>query len=162
MKETLSQIADRFLSIFDREEEIPLECLADTIDAVEGEIEVKAVNVALWIRNLRMDAEYLKDEETRLAKRRKALETEEAFLCDYLKGNMIRCGVKSAKSPLITVTVSAGGTKVEIDDMNLIQPAYIRRKEVVSADKDMIKEALEGGDEVAGAHLEEVVKLTIR
>ena len=60
--------------------DIEPDAIADTLEAITGEIELKAENTAVIINELEAEAAKIKAEETRLADRRKALELAVSLL----------------------------------------------------------------------------------
>ena len=69
-----------------------LQAWYDTLDGIEQEFEVKAENIAVFIKELNAEIEALKQEEERLRARRKAKENKAESLKDYLKSCMICIG----------------------------------------------------------------------
>ena len=66
LKENYKQIASMLY-----EEEIDEQCILDTLESIEGEIEEKADNYAVIIKELLGDAEICKQEKLRLEARQK-------------------------------------------------------------------------------------------
>ncbi|MGZ5013148.1 MAG: siphovirus Gp157 family protein, partial [Methylobacter sp.] len=58
----------------DPEMDLPIEAVNDTLEALGGELEDKAINVAKFFRNMEATAAAIKSAEADMAKRRKALE----------------------------------------------------------------------------------------
>jgi len=65
------------------DEDVDIECLKDTMEAIEGEIEIKADGYVRVMKQIIGDAEVLDEEIKRLTARKKALENK----ADYLKRN---------------------------------------------------------------------------
>lgn len=125
--------------VFDQEllENLKLQ-LADKVDGI-----------ACWIKNLTAEAEALKAEEAKLAKRRKAAENRIESLKSYLvyacAGQRFR-GIRSDVQFRTT-------TSVVVDNMAKLPDEFQRIKTTVEPDKVAIKKALQQG-RVPGAHLE--------
>lgn len=142
-----------------------LNCYREEIDGETGEItEVldeerlqalemakaeKVDGIACWVKNLTAEADAMKAEEERLAKRRKAAENKAAWLKGYL---LAMCNGERFRGIRADVQFRSTPT-VAVDDMNLIPPQYIRTKTVTEPDKVALKKALKEGD-VPGAHIE--------
>ena len=68
--------------------EVDEQTLQDTMEGIWGEIEEKADNYAKIITGMKADIEALREEEIRLAARRKALENRQQTLKSNLEVNM--------------------------------------------------------------------------
>ena len=69
LKENYKQIANMLY-----QEEVDEECILDTLESIEGEIEDKADNYAVIIKELLGDADICKQEKMRLEARQKRFE----------------------------------------------------------------------------------------
>lgn len=138
-------------------DEIPEEAIADTLEAIKGEIEVKADNIACLLKNIEADVVAIKAEETRLAERRKAKEKTHERVKQYLSDvlqNMSIDKVETARNN-ISFRKSEG---VELDEDTFIKWAQENRDDLLTfsapkANKTEIKKALKGGAEIIGAQL---------
>lgn len=76
MNLTLYQIADQYLQDMQllQDRDLDDQTFADTLESLSGDLEVKAQNVAMFIRNLEASAEAIKQAELQMAERRKAIE----------------------------------------------------------------------------------------
>ena len=68
--------------------DLPAEVVTDTLDAMAGELEVKAQNVVMFARDLQATAAAIKEAEEQMAKRRKAIENRAKHLLEYVQGCM--------------------------------------------------------------------------
>jgi hypothetical protein len=141
-----------FLALIDSD--IPEDAINDTLEGLEGELTIKATNVAAFVLNLEAEAEKIKQVEQRIAARRKAYENKAARIRTYLKENMERAGIKKieALDGSFSATLTAPRESVVVADENSLPDEYFRT--VMSADKMAIGAALRSGKEVPGAHLE--------
>lgn len=124
----------------------------DQLKELELARDVKIENTGLFIKNLDADIAALKEEEKRLAERRKAKENKanytKQFLSDFLKNEEVskfetaRCKLSFRKSE-----------SVAIDDESLIPDEYIKTETIKNPMKNDIKTALKAGKEVPGAGL---------
>jgi len=136
----------------------------DTLEAMAGDFEVKAQNVAMFIRNLETTAEAIKQAEAEMAKRRKALENQTARLKAYLKGNMERTGISKVECPFFKLSIAKNPTALDLFDVDLI-PGEFKSQQIVYEtviDKDGIKAALKAGQDVPGAKLTNGTRLVIK
>lgn len=127
--------------------------------ACEGDFQEKAVEVALYIRELQADSEAARIEADRLAKLVKARERRAESLKDYLKFYMEQFGIDSIKNPLCTLSMRKNPPSVQVSSFEALPPEFI--KTTVAADKNAIKAALKKGVAVSGASLVETVSLRI-
>ena len=75
---TLYTIADQYLQDIQKLQDMDLDeqTFADTLESLSGDLEVKATNVAMFVRNLEASAESIKAAEKQMAERRKAIEAK--------------------------------------------------------------------------------------
>ena len=83
---TLYQIADQYLVDIQKLQDMELDeqTLADTLEGLSGDLEVKATNVAMFVLNLENAADSIKAAEKAMAERRKALEARADRIRQYL------------------------------------------------------------------------------
>jgi hypothetical protein len=144
--------------------DIDEQTLADTLESMGGELEVKAQNVVMFTRNLEATAAAIKDAETQMAARRKALENRASGLRKYVLESMQHAGVQKIECPLFKVAVRENPASVEIYEPALIPAEYMRQPEPPPAapDKTAIKAAIAAGTEVPGAKLTRGVRLEVK
>src|SRR3954470_17853739 len=75
--------------------------LAELLAHVEGTFDAKAEKVALFIRELLSTAKAVKEEETRLVARRRAMENNADRLKRYLESNMLEAGRMRIEGKLV-------------------------------------------------------------
>jgi hypothetical protein len=146
----------------DPEADLPAEAVKDTLEALAGELEDKAVNVAKFLRNMEAMADAIKTAEADMAKRRKALENRVQWLKDYLKGNMEHSGITKIECPYFKLSIQSNPASVNILDEVAIPDQF--KEQVVSwkIDKTAIKKAILAGQSVAGASLVNGTRLVIK
>lgn len=146
------QYQQAFLDLADSD--IPENAINDTLEALEGELTIKAANVAAFALNLEAEAEKIKAAEERIAARRKAYEAKAKRIRTYLKENMERAGIKKieALDGSFCATLTAPRASVVIDDESVIPEELMRV--VRSPDKSLIAAALKDKQDIPGAHLE--------
>lgn len=154
----LYEIAKDYLSFMEAVEngEIPEEAIADTLEAIEGEIEIKADNIACILKSLEAEATALKAEETKLAERRKAKERTYDRLKTYLADTLQAIGLYKMESARNKISFRKSET-VEVAD-GFIEWAQENRDDLLTyaqpkANLTAIKKLLKDGEEVAGAQL---------
>ncbi len=134
-----------------------LNWIEDALSKLEGERDAKALNIACLIKNFRADAEALKAEKTRLAKRQQAAERTVEHLAQYLQ-NFLEPGIKLADARAKISWRKSERVKLTLPVENLDE-AYIRIKR--EADLSKIKQDLKDGEHIDGAELETCNNLQI-
>lgn len=137
-------------------DEIPEEAIADTLEAIKGEIEIKADNIACLLKNTEAEIKAFKEEEARLAERRKTKERVYERCKLYLSDMLLRTNVLNVE----TVRNKIGFRKseaVEVDDSFVAWakeecPCLLTYAEP-KANKTEIKKALKEGQAIEGAKL---------
>lgn len=137
------------------EETGELMSVAQALDALRMEREEKIENVACWVKNLCAEADAIKEEETRLTKRRKAAETKAANLRSWLIAALTREDgtTDRLKTGRVSVSVKRNPPSTVVDEA-LLPSSYKVAKITYQLDKELIKRELLAGGEVPGAHLE--------
>lgn len=131
--------------------ETPPEVLADTLEGITGEIELKAQGLLQVVRGIESDIDALDSEIARLQEMKKVRQNRIDSLRDYLKFNMQQSGITKITCPLFSITLAAGRDVVVIDDENKLPSdlVYLKR----TPDKVRILAALKAGEDVPGANL---------
>jgi hypothetical protein len=165
-KLTLYSLSANYLQaldfLTDPEADLPAEAVKDTLEALAGELEDKAVNVAKFLRNMEAMAEAIKVAEADMAKRRKALESRAQWMKDYLKGNMEHTGISKIECPYFKLSIQNNPAAVHIFDDGAI-PAQFKEQVITwKIDKTAIKKAILAGESVAGASLVNGTRLVIK
>ena len=127
--------------------------LADTLEAVSGEFNDKAVAILKFTENMSGDIRCLSSEIKRLQERKKVIENRKAKLRDYLLYNMEKSGVTKIECPFFTASIRKGSESVEIENSELLPDEYVTVEVVEKADKNAIKRDLRAGKEISGAKL---------
>lgn len=140
--------------------EIPQEMIVAALNEVTEEIEEKAENIAKLIKSIELDAAAIKEEESRLASKRKSLEGRAKNLKEYLEGAMRAVDKKKIKGKLFSFNIQKNPASLDIYDTSMIPKDYI--KVVETFDNAEIKKALKEGKEVPGAILMQSESLRIR
>jgi hypothetical protein len=162
----LYQIADQYLQDVAKLQDLDLDpqTVADTLESMGGDLEAKATNVAMFVRNLESLADQIKQAEASMAARRKAIETRADNVREYLLSNMLRTGISKIESPYFKIALRNNPPSVVVDDPSLIPAKYMRQAEppAPAPDKREISEALKFGEIVPGARLVTKQSVTIK
>lgn len=144
--------------------DLPAEVVADTLESLTGEIEIKAANVAMFVRNLDGMAEQIKAAEDAMSARRKAIEKRADHVREYLKANMERVGISKIECPYFKISLRDNPASVVVDDAESIPADYMRQPDAPppAPDKKAISEAIKAGKEVPGVHLSKSKRIEIK
>ena len=138
----------------------------EKLDALQMEREAKLEGVALWVKDLKAEADAVKAEADKLTARKKALDNKvesiKAWLLEALAGEKLktpRCNVYLTHSQRVSVPDEAGliGFLQTLNDPD----RFLRFKDP-ELKKDEIKKALKEGTIIPGASLEETESVVIR
>lgn len=131
---------------------------------MSGDLEVKATNTAMVIRNIESSAALIKEAESQMAARRKALENRAARIKDYLLSSMMVAGIQKIECPYFKLSVRENPPAVEIYEPGLIPAQYMKQPDPPppAPDKKALAEAMKRGEEIQGCKLTRGVRLDIR
>ena len=152
---TLYQIDQAIMDLVDSEtgEIVDIEAF----DSLQMEREEKIEGIALYIKDLKAEAEALKAEKLAFAERQKVAENKVESLKNYLAYALKGQAFKSTKA-----VVSFRKTQqVDIPDIHKLDENFLRYKDP-EADKTAIKEAIKAGQIVKGATLSENTSVIIK
>jgi hypothetical protein len=127
------------------------ELLADTLEGIEGEIEIKAENLLSVVSNMSSDVDAIDNEIKRLQARKKTIANRQDWLREYLRSNMEAMSIDKISCPLFTITLRKATQAVSIGDLSLVPDEY--KKVTVSPDKVKIKNDLKAGADIPGCEL---------
>ena len=138
--------------------------MEQALDMIKMERSQKIENIALWCKNLASDVAKIKAEEDNLSERRKATEKKIESLKRYLMGALMHEDGTAEKfrTALTTVSVRKNAPSVIISDEALLPKEFKIQKIEIKPDKSSIKEVLQRGIEVPGAHLESTRSVIIK
>lgn len=136
------------------DEESSLDTLEDTLQAIEGAIEVKAENMGKFIAMLKADETAIEKEVERLTARKKARQNRIQQIRNYLQAQMELIGKDKITTPIMTISLRNNPAALDITDEMAIPAEYlVLVPEHYTADRAKIKDALKSGQEVPGARL---------
>lgn len=118
----------------------------------------KIENIALYIKNLRVEAEGIKAEAEVLTQRLKAkqakIDSLTAYLADTLNGEKY----ETAR----TAISFRRSERVQIEEWALVPPEYTTSKTTVTTDKTKLKAAIKGGAKIDGCSIVTVLNPQIK
>ena len=157
----LYELTENYLQLLEMAEDMDPELLRDTLESIQESIEDKAENTAKLIKSLEADVKAIKEEEKRLADRRKALEKKIENIKDYLREQLELAGIDKVKRPTITVSIQNNPPSVRVVNEELI-PSHFMIPQPPKLDKKGILEKLKHGENVPGVELQQTRGLRIR
>lgn len=134
----------------------------DRLSSLQMERDAKVEGIALWIKNLKAEAEAIKTECDRLSERERAIKNKAESLKRYLSDAL--CGRKFETPRVKCSFRKTNSVVIEEGFLEWAQKGHdelLRYKEP-EADKTAIKQAFEAGQNVMFAHLESKNSLTIK
>lgn len=163
---TLYELTGEYLELLNmlEDEDIDEEMIIDTIEGLDGEIELKADNYAKLIKNIESNMDGIKKEIDRLNNRKIIFDNRIKSLKNHLYNSMKITGKTKFTTELFSFNIQKNGGKrrLTVDvDVNLIPEDYrIKQPDIVDGDKlreFLSKNGLEGQDgsiNCEWAHLE--------
>jgi hypothetical protein len=146
------------------EGEVPAEVLADTVEGLTGEIEVKAQHIGQFIGNLESSTDAIDAAIAEMKSRRDRIQRHADWLRGYLFTQMQVAGITKITCPWFTLAIKKNPPKVVITDPGKI-PGELYVYPVAPEpfpNKSAIAAKLKAGEAVDGAHLEQGERLEIK
>lgn len=157
---SLYQLTGEYLELLQmlEDEEVDEQLIIDTLEGLDGEIEIKADNYAKLIKHIESNNEAIKKEVDRLTNRKTTFEKRITNLKDHLYNSMKLTGKTKFTTELFSFNIQKNGGKraLTIDkDIELI-PADYKIKQPDKIDGDKVRELMKelGDDKCEFAHLE--------
>lgn len=133
-----------------------IETFNDTLEAVLGEIEVKADGYAVVLAEIEGRINTVNREIGRLEAIESALSNTRRRMIDRLKTAMEDIGKKEIKTDLHRFKIVGNGGKQPLDiNESCVPEEYLKTEVKQVPDKDKIRKALESGECLTFAHLED-------
>ena len=156
----LFEIANDYIALMHaiENDELPEEAIADTLEAIQGEIEEKADNIGCLLKELEAATYAIKAEEQRLAERRKKKEKLYERLKNYLSESLLGMGINTLETTRNAITFRKSEV-AEVNEATFFEWAKANRADLItvkvteSANKTEIKKELKAGAEIPGAVL---------
>lgn len=163
---TLYELTDDYLNLLEMAEDpdIDPQAFADTLEALDGELEMKAEGYAKAIRIIEGNIAARKAEAKRLTSGAATMENNIKRMKSALQYAMEATGKTKFKTALFSFGIQKNPAAVVMDEgyiENIPERFLIPQDPVI--DKRAIKEALKAGEDLEGiAHLEQGESLRIR
>lgn len=156
----LTQNYANILNLLDRED-IESEMLVQALNSIEDDISIKIENTVKLIKGIESDVAAFKEEEKRLADKRKSRENTVKNLKIYIEDSLNKINKDKLKCNLFTVALQNNKKTVDISNLNLLDRKYLIEQDPV-ADKKLILEDIKLGVDVQGVELKQTRSLRIR
>lgn len=146
--------------------DLPEDVIADTLEALEGEFDLKVDSIACIIKQEKADMQAIDNEIDTLQSRKKAKGAKIDRLQDYLMAQMIVTGRRKVETARSMVTVAKTPPRVVLDD-EFVRWAESNADGLLTykppePNKTAIKRAIQSGGNIEHAHLEEGRSLRIK
>jgi uncharacterized small protein (DUF1192 family) len=152
----LTQDYRNLLDLAGSMDEDEIQAFNDTLEAVLGEIEVKADGYAVVLAEIEGRINIVNKEIGRLEAIESALSNTRRRMVDRLKTAMEDIGKKEIKTDLHKFKIVKNGGKLPLSiDEGCVPEEYIKKVVVESPDKEKIRAALESGEVLPFASLDE-------
>ena len=154
---SLYELSGQYLALAELADDpnMPPEALQDSLEGLEGAIEVKAQALLQVVAGMEGDTGAIDAEIKRLQERKRVIENRANRLRQYLFDNMQATGISKISCPLFAITLAKGRPVVVIDDADQIPEQYIKTTVTKTPIKAEIPKALKAGEAVPGCYLGE-------
>ena len=140
--------------------EIDPQVLADTMEALDGEIEQKADGCARVMRELEASAKAHREEARRHLDRARVDENSLKRISSGLQNLMMLSGKRKLRTELFNLSIAKNPDSVVIPDESRVPEQFLKAE--IKIDKAAVKQALKDGQEFDWAHLEASEGLRIK
>ena len=137
--------------------------VADTLESMSGDLELKSQNVAMMVRSMESDAAAVAQWAQDALARAQAIEKRAEALRDYLKRSREACGVTKVEGPGVSIGFRKSSAVVGDDEAQVPAEFFVAKPPPPPAlSKTLIGNALKAGREVPGARIEHRTNLQIK
>lgn len=145
-------------------DDLPVEVVRDTLEALEGDIEAKSTSVAHLILNLESFADEINRVAEATAQRAARIKRRADSVRAYLLLNMQATDIKKIEAAQFTIAVRANPPSVEIDELAVLPEQYMVTPSAPPPrpDKKALATALKEGATIPGVWLRQGEHLSIK
>jgi len=122
----------------------------------------KIDNIAYAFKHADAEIAFLKDEEKRIADRRRAIENNNERFREYIKNTFIFHGIEKIKGKVHTLSLRKSQRVIIDCEPEELPTGYVTEKITYQPDKRLLGEHLKAGSKIQGAHIEENITLNIK
>lgn len=154
-------------ALADSDADIPDEVLRDTLEGLEGAVEVKASNVARFVRNQESLADAIEGAAKQMRERAARVRRRTDSMRLYLLANMTGAGITRIENAELVLAIRKNPPSVVIDDESAVPDGFKALPPpppppVPHVDKKRVADAIKAGASVPGCHLEQGQRLEIK
>lgn len=131
------------------------------LETLQGNIQEKAKNVAMVIRNMETTADAIAEAEKAMYARRKSIERKIEWMKDYLLNNMEATGITKIESPYFVISLRNNAESLIVEPDAEIPAEYWKQPDPV-LDKVSLKKDIQLGVIVPGCSLVRKKSLSIK
>jgi len=160
----LYELTDQYNTFLERIDDFDEETFKDTLEGLQGDISVKAENMAKMVKCIEADITAFKIEADRLTARKTTLENRKNSIKKYLQDQLTLVNMKKVKAGLFTVSIQKNPAHAKIVDEDLFKvdvKEYLKYP-APTIDKTRLLKDLKAGLDVKGAYLEQTESIRIR
>lgn len=150
----LASDMQKLQQLLETSDDITPEMIADTMEGIEMALADKLDAAYIHVRNLDGQAKTCDEEAKRLADRKKSFENRAKSIKQYVLDCLLTAGLDKLKTTTNTFTARKGVASVIIDNEAILPDEMVTVQTLVAPDKKTIKEAIENGVDIPGAHIE--------
>lgn len=141
----------------------------DTLEGIEGEFDEKAESIAVYIKQLKAEANILKFEKSAIAKRQSQKEREVEKLAAHLLNAMKAIGRSKVDMPHAVVSIRNNAPSLVIDDeISFVEwaeehnLAHLLKYSMPEVKKNDVKALCKNGEAIPFVHMESKQSLNIK
>lgn len=159
---TLYELGNEYeqLLMIAEDPDVDPQVLADTMEALEGEIEKKADGCARVMRELSASAKARREEAKRLTERARVEENNMKRIGAAVQNLMMIAGKRKLRTELFDISIAKNPDSLVITDETKVPEQFLKAE--ISVDKAAIKQAMKDGQKFDWAYLEASEGLRIR
>lgn len=148
----LFELNKKYKELEEREDLDPA-VIADTLEAIADEREVKLDNVATWIEKNKMQIDWVTEKVKALQAKKASLTNLNKHLQSYMTQSLDDAGIKELQTENHILKPRNYKASVVVDSLEDLPESFKQIKTEVTADKKELYNVLKNGQEVPGVHL---------
>jgi hypothetical protein len=134
----------------------------ENLSLLQHDFSTKALALAGYIQNLKLEQSNVKELQDKFAKRVKSLDRTISHLNEYLLMQMQQVNIPKLNNTWLSVSIRNNPCKVIIEDETLLSDEFKITEQVIKINKSLISEQLKAGGFIPYAHLEQSKRLEIK
>lgn len=159
---SLYELSNSYIQLLELEEGMDSDVFEDTLQSIDESIELKAVNIAKFVRNLEAECNCIEDEKKRLESKISANKNKIDRLKKYLKDSMDYTGKTKINDPLFKITIEKNPPKVNVLNEETIPSEFFTEKTTRSLNKKEVLDKLKQGEQIEGVQMVQETGLRIK